>query len=153
MTDTTVRIEGLPELQKAMNDPKLWSEPTETYLKKATLTVEGRAKEAAPVDTGRYRASIKSDVKGLQGIVGTDVEYARFIEFGSRPHWIPAGVLQSWAQRHGFDSEFSVRKAIASRGTKARLVLTNALKESMGDIQRLLGEMGKDILIRWQNSG
>lgn len=51
---------------------------------KGAATVEGRAKARAPVDTGRLRDSIHTarDADGAE-LVGTEVEYARFVEFGT----------------------------------------------------------------------
>ncbi len=55
---------------------------------KRTTQVERRAKQLAPVDTGRLRSSITSrlgsDSQGVVGIVGTNVSYAAFVEFGTR---------------------------------------------------------------------
>jgi HK97 gp10 family phage protein len=48
------------------------------------LAVESRAKENAPVDTGRLRSSIASDIQGVTATVGTNVEYAVYIELGTR---------------------------------------------------------------------
>lgn len=62
--------------------------PTAKYLAKRVISVERKAIHLCPVDTGRLRASISSlvteDAKGLLGIVGTNVEYAIFVEFGTR---------------------------------------------------------------------
>lgn len=53
----------------------------------ATLRVERSAKRLCPVDTGRLRASIthalEHDTLGFVGIVGTDVEYAPYVELGT----------------------------------------------------------------------
>jgi HK97 gp10 family phage protein len=61
------------------------------------LHVETGAKMRCPVRTGRLRSSIHSDIAsdGLSGTVGTNVVYARPVEFGSRgrapkPFLIPA---------------------------------------------------------------
>jgi HK97 gp10 family phage protein len=49
--------------------------------------VEGKAKRYAPVDTGRLRSSITSaleqDGEGLFAYVGSDVEYAIYVEYGT----------------------------------------------------------------------
>lgn len=153
MSDIKIRIEGLPELKQALNHPYLLHGPVQTFLHRSTLTIESEAKQTAPVDTGRYRSSIQSDVTGWRGTVGTNVSYARFIEFGTRPHWPPVGALSPWYSRHGFSSEFPVRRAIGRRGTKARMIFTNALKNSLGAIKRHLDNMGKDIHSRWQRKG
>lgn len=62
--------------------------PTGKMLKRAGIKVQGRAKQLAPVDTGRLRASITEELSrdggGLVERVGTDVEYALHQEFGTR---------------------------------------------------------------------
>ena len=52
-------------------------------MQKAVLVVERQAKEDCPVDTGRLRSSITSEVSGDEGRVGTNVEYAADVEFGT----------------------------------------------------------------------
>jgi HK97 gp10 family phage protein len=56
-------------------------------MTKACLLVERDAKINAPVDTGRLRASITNrlDIEDnlLVGIIGTNVSYASFQEFGT----------------------------------------------------------------------
>jgi HK97 gp10 family phage protein len=52
------------------------------------LKVERAAKRLCPVDTGRLRASIThemaEDSRGLVAVVGSDVEYAAYVELGTR---------------------------------------------------------------------
>lgn len=49
--------------------------------------VEGAAKQYSPVDTGRLRSSITSGLTTDSGttsaVIGTDVEYAPHVEFGT----------------------------------------------------------------------
>lgn len=58
----------------------------EDLLRRA-IVVHNAAKRLCPVDTGRLRASINwqlnSDVRGLVAIVGTDVNYAPYVELGT----------------------------------------------------------------------
>lgn len=63
-------------------------ERLESAMEKAVQLVEREAKERAPIDTGNLRASIASEVRtdvesAVQGIVGSNVEYAPFQEFGT----------------------------------------------------------------------
>jgi len=61
--------------------------PVGKELLRRTVRVESGAKRLCPVDTGRLRSSIthalERDMRGLVGIIGTDVEYAPFVELGT----------------------------------------------------------------------
>lgn len=64
-------------------------------LAEAGEMVKGAARGLAPVDTGRLRNSINSTVEGNTAIVGTNVEYAIYQEFGTykmaaQPFMMPA---------------------------------------------------------------
>ena len=52
-------------------------------LEQACLLVENQAKENAPVQTGYLRRSITHEINGNEGIIGTNVEYAPYVEFGT----------------------------------------------------------------------
>lgn len=52
-------------------------------LNKACLVVENEAKRLCPVDTGDLRNSITHEVDDGVGIVGTNKEYAPYVEFGT----------------------------------------------------------------------
>jgi phage gpG-like protein len=136
-------------IQRALKSPDTYRAPIHDFLSKSGLTVEGRAKKRAPVDTGRYRASIKTEVEPLVAYVGSNLKYAPFIEYGTRPHWPPLSAMQPWARRHGFPSgrggAFLVARRIAQRGTKALMVLHSAKDDSMNDIQRFLKQAAKAI--------
>jgi HK97 gp10 family phage protein len=62
--------------------------PTGVALLRSAVLVERVAKRLCPVDTGRLRGSITHDLardaRGLVATVGTLVEYAPFVEFGTR---------------------------------------------------------------------
>lgn len=61
--------------------------PVARELARRAVQVDRRAKQLAPVDTGRLRSSISwrlgSDGKGLFALVGTDVHYAPYVELGT----------------------------------------------------------------------
>jgi len=68
-----------------------YSEDLTNELKVAMVdtvtSIEKYAKHRCPVDTGNLRASITPEVDGFkEGSVGTNVEYAMAVEYGSRPH-------------------------------------------------------------------
>jgi len=108
-------------------------------MKKATSIVTGSARQNAPVDTGRLRASIMPAVKTLwnsvQGIVGSSVKYAPFMELGTRPHFPPISALRVWARRHGMNA-YTVVRAIGRRGLAARRFLARALESNVKNINK-----------------
>ena len=58
-------------------------------VKKVCLYIEGVAKRNCPVDTGNLRNSLATVMGAAPddptlGFVGTNVEYAAFVEFGTR---------------------------------------------------------------------
>ena len=61
---------------------------------KAWLRVEGDAKRLCPVDTGRLRSSITTtrgyDRGNCVATIGTNVEYAPYVEFGTGQRGDPA---------------------------------------------------------------
>lgn len=70
-------------------------------LEKVGLVAEGYAKRACPVDTGRLRNSITHivDEDGKCAIIGTNVEYAPYVELGTR-HQKPQPYLKPAAEDH-----------------------------------------------------
>ena len=63
----------------------------------AAMNIQREAKQRTPVDTGRLRSSIRATInpEKLEAVVGTDVEYAPFVEHGTnrmqaRPFLFPA---------------------------------------------------------------
>ena len=52
-------------------------------LTNTVLKIERKAKQSTVVDTGRLRASIDHNITGTSAVIGTNVEYAPFIEYGT----------------------------------------------------------------------
>lgn len=68
-------------------------------LQRRALQVDAAAKRLCPVDTGRLRSSITNEIgqdgQGLVATIGTNVEYAPYIELGTsrmaaQPFLLPA---------------------------------------------------------------
>lgn len=73
----------------------LSQEQLSKVIKNMALDIEKDAKTACPVDTGNLRASITSTIGEDEATVGTNVEYAPYVEFGTwkmkaQPFLIPA---------------------------------------------------------------
>ena len=140
MSELRLELKGLREEQARMTQivADLHGAPMLEGMRNATLLVTRDAKCFAPVDTGRLRASITPEVRvsgptTLQGIVGSNVTYAPFVELGTKPHWPPVGALATWAGRHGTVA-FLVARAISRRGTKAVKYLERGFTENIGRI-------------------
>ena len=133
--DWRIEVKGLREAQRKVEKiiKDLIGEPMLNAMRDATLMVQRDAKINAPVDTGRLRASITpggrmaGDV--VIGVVGSNVKYAPYMEFGTRPHWAPIAALTVWARRHG-RSVYYVQKLIATRGLAARRYLQRAFESN-----------------------
>jgi len=149
--DIRVEIRGLKEVQKKMEQivKDMHGGPFIQVMKKATLLVARAAKQNAPVDTGRLRASITPEIRRttreVQGVVGSNVKYAPFVELGTRPHWPPVSALEVWAARHG-TSAYLVARAISKRGTRARRYLQRAVEENADKIKDLLTRFVAEII-------
>lgn len=72
-------------LNKLLESPQ---GPVGKHLARSAVKVDRSAKNLCPVDTGRLRASINwrlaNDSRGLLAIIGTNVDYAPHVEFGTR---------------------------------------------------------------------
>ena len=90
MVTPSVEVKGLKELQRNMERivKDLAGNPMMKAIAKAVLLVQRSAKKNAPVDTSRLRASITPDIVTrdtvIRGVVGSNVSYAPFQEFGTR---------------------------------------------------------------------
>lgn len=60
-----------------------YDQARERSLEIIGLTAEKYAKEITPVDTGRLRNSITHEVDGKEVYIGTNVEYAPPVEYGT----------------------------------------------------------------------
>ena len=78
-----IQLIGVEALLKKLNK-KTITEPLGEGIKKITLWLQRLVQVSTPVDTGRLRASIASEVQPLCGKVGTLVEYSVFVERGTR---------------------------------------------------------------------
>ena len=121
-------------------------------MRVATMLVTADAKQLAPVNTGRLKASITPEVITgpdiVQGIVGSNVHYAPYMELGTgtfvgrSPYFPPPSALDTWARRHGIPSGFLVARAIFRRGgLKPRRFLQGAIEKNTSKIAVLLTEV------------
>jgi hypothetical protein len=104
-------------------------------LEATARQVVNRAKILAPVDTGRLRASIRIEARRTLTFrsvytVGSDVEYARMVHDGTRPHVIRPKTANVLRFRVG--GRWVYAKVVHHPGTKARPFLDRAVREVAG---------------------
>ncbi len=91
----------------------------EKALAESVLVLEGNAKSYCPVKTGRLRASINSRSSLLTGHkegeaeVGTNVEYAPHVEYGTK-YQRPKPFLRTGAEDSKYDIEAIFHKRLGS---------------------------------------
>ena len=153
MPGVEARVTGVEELQKEVTriSRELHGSKMIRTMRKATRLILRDARKGAPVDTGLMRADILPEVieagPTVMGIVGTEKEYASYMEFGTRPHWPPPGALAGWARRHGA-VEFLVARAIARYGIEGRHFMENAANRNAKKIEQMLGDTITEIVVR-----
>lgn len=76
------------------------------------MTAERYAKKETPVDTGRLRNSMSHAVDGDSAYIGTNVEYAPYVELGSRG-------------RHAF---YMLKRAATEHSDEYKKIAENTLK-------------------------
>lgn len=150
MTDFTVDWDGddpdaleetLDELASAL----------EKHLKEATVTairlVEATAKERVPVDCGTLRASIASEVSSiasnvLRAHIGSNVDYAADVEFGTDPHTITPTDAEALHWTEGGEDVFA--QSVQHPGTDPQPFLGPAIETHKSDIEELLASAIED---------
>jgi len=79
-----IKITGGDKFQDRLNDlVKKYPGVLDLALDDTADAISLAAQRIVPVDTGRLRASINIKRKKLKKTIGTNVEYAAFVEFGS----------------------------------------------------------------------
>ena len=117
---------GKANLLKRLDKRKA-SKPVAQSIRKLTHWFEATAKVSTPVDTGRLRSSIASEVKPHTGQVFTNVQYAPFVEYGTR----------KMEARH-VDRGSSVRRLGKGPFTHALEQLHHKMGAFMGDLAQAI---------------
>ncbi|AII58087.1 hypothetical protein ASJ33_05630 [Dehalococcoides mccartyi] len=123
-----VHVLGADEIIKALTNKDILSNVNKE-LSKLAIKMANRAKKATVVDTGRLRASIATQISDLSAEIGTNVEYAPFVEFGT--------------------SKMEARHLEGSSKVLGEGMFTFAANNSQEDIDKFSDEMGKIMSDRW----
>ena len=126
------RILGLDELRAGFaNAPTTLMEANTQAITRSVFIVEAAAKSRTPFVTSRLKGSITHEVRDGIGRVGTNVVYARMIEFGA-----PAGFPINYARGRALKNGNRTKPYVAHLRHKreGRLYMTRGLVASMPEI-------------------
>lgn len=138
-------LQGAREIRSRFSRaPMLMRQAAEETLQVATLVAEGAAKENAPIDKGLLRGSIHSDIRGdgfdMIGVVGTNLEYAPYQEFGTGIYGPKAAPITPKQGKflvfRGKSGNLVFARSVA--GSRARKFMAKglqAVKDNMGKIR------------------
>lgn len=128
------RIRGLDKLIKKL-DAIEQMKYIDRALTKSCLLVETDAKKNCPVDDGQLRQSITYEVKGNEGAVGTNVEYAPYVHQGTGIYAVNGdGRKSRWSYQ---DIEGNWHSTI---GQQPKPFLENALDTNRSKIKEVFKE-------------
>lgn len=137
----TFKIEGLESLGEKIQQLKpaaLKKLDDAVFL--AANRVRTEAIKRVPVDTARLKKSIqiKRELSKPQTVeVGTPVNYAVHVEYGTAPHNVSSKALAGWVRRHRLPKgvAYAIANTIKKRGTAAQPFLTPALEATQEQVQ------------------
>jgi len=82
MTGFRLELVGKDKLLRRL-DKKNCKKPIAESIKKITMWFETTVKVSTPVDTGRLRSSITSNIEPESGTIFTNAQYAPYVEYGT----------------------------------------------------------------------
>lgn len=107
-------------------------------LEKCGLVGEGYAKNLCPVDTGNLRNSIthQVDTAELMAYIGTNSEYAPYVELGTGKYyqggrqtpWVYQDAKGDWHLTHGQRAQPYLKPAVADHVPQYKQIIENEIK-------------------------
>jgi len=134
-----MRIEGMDKLLKTLNSlNKLHT----VISRRLAETISSNAERLAPTKTGRLKRSIRI-VEGAGSYMvlmgGREAPYAKFIEYGARPHIIRA--RRAMALRFEVDGDVVYAKYVRHPGIRAQRILARAVDESLRELDGMVSRI------------
>ena len=131
MTGFTIALIGKDALLKKL-EQRNFKKPVADSVRKMTLWFHSTVQVSTPVDTGRLRSSIALKIEPKEGEVFTNVQYAPFVEYGTR----------KMEARH------------VKRGSSARILGTGMFAYTLEQLHQkmgaFLGDLAQGIKVRFQ---
>lgn len=108
-------------------------------MQSALLMVEASAKSRAPVDSGELRDKIDNEIKGsgneIIGQVGSPLDYAPYIEFGTGEF-----AENGMGRKGGWSFKDEEGNWVHTKGQKPQPFLRQAFRANKNNIVKILGE-------------
>lgn len=159
MSEVDVQVKGLKEFYAKLEQVsrEINGTPMAAAMGKATLVVTRAARLKAPVDRGQLRASIVPQViiktTGVQGIVGSNKEYAPYQELGTPAFSANFTALTKWALRKTKNNVKQARAlawkafvSIREKGIEPKRFLQGALVEKARQVYKIIGSAVRGII-------
>lgn len=109
-------------------------------LERCGMQAEGYAKDLVPVDTGNLRNSIshKVDEDAKESHIGTNSEYAAYVELGTGKYadggrqdpWVYQDAEGRWHHTHGQRAQPYLKPAVADHKQTYRNIIEDELKNA-----------------------
>ena len=134
---------------------KLWAQAPDIALQEMRGFIEfwvahlqGEVQERTPTNMGTLRNSIIGNVReirgfGVEGVVGTPLNYAVAVELGTKPHMPPVWPLAMWAQKKlglrgdaAMSAGYAIARKIARRGTEGKFMFRDTYEANEAAISR-----------------
>ena len=136
----SIEIKGIDKVATMLAKfPKESAGNVNDAIRKSLISIQRDATMAAPTDTGKLKSDWDLSFGNLTGSLKNRSQYAKYMEFGTRPHFPPLDAIAPWANRHGIPP-FLVARAISRKGTKAKRYFGNAVDKNKPIIQRFFDE-------------
>lgn len=120
----------------------------ETWVAHLQGEVQERIQLGGISTTGNLITSIIGNVReirgfGVEGVVGTPLNYAVAVELGTKPHMPPVWPLAMWAQKKlglrgdaAMSAGYAIARKIARRGTEGRFMFRDTYEANEAAISR-----------------
>lgn len=142
-----LEVSGLDELiDNFERAPKEIGKQMQEAVEKSAFEIERDAASEAPVDRGKLRNSINTEVGALTAKVSVGAEYGIFVEEGRKPGGFPPlDPIRKWSQRHGIENWFAVARKIAREGTDPQPFFEPAIDENRLGIEKRFEDLADGI--------
>ena len=147
------KVVGADEMQAGVTRiaDDLHGVPMVDAMRDATMIVLRDARKYAPKNIGHLYKSITPEIRArtnfIEGVVGSDLDYAAYMEVGTKPHWPPRRPIIFWAMRklqlRGVELRAAVRgiqRKIAWHGTKPRRYFERAFEDNAERVHRIISK-------------